>query len=61
MSMCLCACKGRGNTMTLDIITLALSGAAALLALLCFLARQKQAATGQDIARLRDEISGELR
>ena len=47
--------------MTLDIITLALSGAAALLALLCFLARQKQAATGQDIARLRDEISGELR
>ena len=47
--------------MTWDIITLALSGAAALLALLCFLARQKQAATGQDIARLRDEISGELR
>ena len=47
--------------MTLDIITLALSGAAALLALLCFLARQKQAATGQDIARLRDEIGGELR
>ena len=61
MSMRPRACKGRGNTMTLDIITLALSGAAALLALLCFLARQKQAATGQDIARLRDEISGELR
>ena len=61
MSMRPRACKGRGNIMTLDIITLALSGAAALLALLCFLARQKQAATGQDIARLRDEISGELR
>ena len=47
--------------MTLDIITLVLSGAAALLALLCLLTRQKQAVTGQDIARLRDEIGGELR
>ena len=53
--------KGRGHTMTLDIITLVLSGAAALLALLCLLTRQKQAVTGQDIARLRDEIGGELR
>ena len=52
------ACKGRGHTMTLDIITLVLSGAAALLALLCLLTRQKQAVTGQDIARLRDEIGG---
>ena len=30
MSMRPRACKGRGNTMTLDIITLALSGAAAV-------------------------------
>ena len=47
--------------MTTEIITLILSGAAALLALLCFLTRSRQGATGQDMARLKDELSAELR
>ena len=47
--------------MTMDIITLIFSAAAALLALLCFVTRSRQGATGQDMARLKDEIGSELR
>lgn len=53
--------QGKGKTMTMDIITLIFSAAAALLALLCFVTRSRQGATGQDMARLKDEIGSELR